>query len=81
MPVAHISCFEFNLKSLKRLDYEYDVNLSLKIILCHILEKEIKLRTLVDQLKDLLLKKSEMNFTGIFSTIDVYGEGLLDPDK
>lgn len=81
VPVAHISCFDFNLETIKRLDYMYEVHLSLKVILCRILEKEIRLRIVVDQLKDLLMKKSQMDFNGLFTTVDIYSDDCLNPDK
>jgi hypothetical protein len=67
--------------SLKKCSYDHEVSLQLKHQLMTLLQKEIRLRITLDGLKSLLLEKANSDFTALFSSIDVYYQNVIDPDK
>lgn len=81
MPVHHITTFEFNVGGLKRLEYDHEVALHMRHVLMSLLQKEIRLRITLDGLKRQLLEKTQLNFSALFNTIDVYDQQVMDPDK
>lgn len=49
--------------------------------LTKILEKEIRLLTLLDKLKAVLLTNTNCDYEGLFSMIDIYERGIIEPDR
>lgn len=50
-------------------------------VLMSLLQKEIRLRLTLEGLKGQLLDKTQNGFSSLFNTVDVYSQGVMDPDK
>lgn len=81
VPVTHISGFEFNFDSIKNMDHGIEVEHQVKVTLVKIFEREISFRSKINRLKEAIREKTSNDFSGMFSVVDKYGDGLLDPDK